>query len=111
MTHLDYSKLSLDKRGKLEKDAQIMVKMLTRQLETEKKLKIPPSLRSLSLGPCDVKNKMSEAIAFDRTETEGLFAKADRLIKPGEQILTEKAHCTALFEKFATAHCQNCFER
>lgn len=101
----------MEKRGKLEKDAQIMIKMLTRQLETEKKMKAPTPSEAQTANASVVKDKCSKALVFDYTENEGRFAKADRPIKAGEQILCEKAHCATLSKKFAKSHCQNCFQR
>lgn len=98
----------MEKRGKLEKDAQIMIKMLTRQIETENKMNLATSLAS---NATEVKDKFSRALAFDCTEKEGRFAKAGRAIGAGELVVREKAHCASLFEKFAKSHCQNCFQR
>lgn len=111
MTNLDRSKLPMEKRGKLEKDAQIMIKMLTRQMETEKKMKLPINLASQTIDAFGIEDKLSRALVFDRNEEAGRFAKANRAIKAGDQILCEKAHCATLFETFAKSHCQHCFQR
>lgn len=101
----------MEKRGKLEKDAQIMIKMLMRQIETEKNMKIPNYSENRIVEASEVNDKFSKALIFDHTEMEGRFAKAGRAIKTGEQIVREKAHCASLFEAFAKSHCQNCFQR
>lgn len=99
----------MEKRGKLEKDAQIMIKMLPQQIEAEKKLKLKQSCKSVSKKP--VMNKLSDAVTFDYNEREGRFAKANRDIRVGEQILCHEAHCATLMETFSKSHCQNCFKR
>lgn len=102
----------MEKRGKLEKDAQIMIKMLTHQIEMERKMKMPTSFAaSPTTYAGEINDKFSSALAFDYTVKEGRFALAGRAIKAGEQIVREKAHCASLFETFAKSHCQNCFQR
>lgn len=105
---MDNSKLPLEKRKKLERDAQIMVKMLPRQVELEKKMN---NLKIKSKSDDEIIAKKSDAVEIDFTETTGRFAKASRAIKCAEEILVEKAHCLVLFEKFAKTHCQNCITR
>lgn len=103
--------LPMEKRGKLERDAQIMIKMLMRQIETEKKMKMSASSKAQATDASEFREKLSKALVFECTAKEGRFAKAGRPIKAGEQIICEKAHCATLFERFAKSHCQNCFQR
>lgn len=109
ITHLDNSKLPMEKRGKLEKDAQIMIKMLPRQIDYEKKRNLNKDNNALSSTLFTT--KLHKAITFDYTETEGRFAKTNRDIKVGEEILVESAFCATLMERFAKSHCQHCFAR
>lgn len=99
----------MEKRGKLEKDAQIMIKMLPRQIDYEKKMNLNMDKKALS--PTLLSTKLHKAIAFDYTETEGRFAITNRDIKVGEEILVESAVCATLMEHFAKSHCQHCFAR
>lgn len=108
---MDLSKLPMEKRGKLEKDAQIMIKMLMRQIETQKKMNIPTTSPAQAADASEVRDKLSKGLVFECTAKEGRFAKAARPIKAGEQIICEKAHCATLFKTFAKSHCQNCFQR
>lgn len=100
----------MEKRGKLEKDAQIMIKMLTRQIETERKMNRSEVSANKAQAPRNLE-KLNRAVFIDYTEHEGRSAKASRAIKSGEEILCEKAHCASLFETYAKSHCQNCFQR
>lgn len=102
----------MEKRGKLERDAQIMIKMLPQQVEHEKKLRA-----SINSGKTPSKNsnpfevKLSKALSFDFTEKEGRFAKVNRKVKVGEEVLVEHPICATLMEQFSKTHCQNCFAR
>lgn len=109
ITHLDNSKLPMEKRGKLEKDAQIMIKMLPRQIDYEQKMNLNKDEKALSSTL--LTTRLHKAIIFDYTETEGRFAKTNRDIKVGEEILVESAVCATLMERFAKSHCQHCFTR
>lgn len=109
ITHLDNSKLPIEKRGKLEKDAQIMIKMLPRQIDYEKKMNLNSEKKASS--SMLLATKLHKAITFDYTETEGRFAKTNRDIKVGEEVLVESAVCATLMEHFAKSHCQHCFAR
>lgn len=108
MTHLDNSNIAFEKRGKLEKDAQIMIKMLQKQEDQIAKFKM-----------LNLKNKKADvavlglngSVEFDYNSNEGRFAKARKDIKIGDEILVENPHCVMLLEKFSKSHCQNCFKR
>lgn len=110
MTSLDDSKLPLDKRGKLETDAQIMIKMLPRQIETDRKLS--KKLKAIKLvDRRQHREQLHKNVMFDYNELEGRYAKASNDIKVGDEVLCEKAHCTALLQPYAMTHCQHCFTR
>lgn len=100
----------MEKRGKLEKDAQIMIKMLPPQVEYEKKMNAG-NLKKKSNCSSVPETKLNDAVKFDYNETEGRFTRTERNIKPGEEILVESAVCATLMEKFAKSHCQHCFAR
>ncbi|GAB0087382.1 SET domain-containing protein [Sergentomyia squamirostris] len=105
ITALDEAKLPEEKRMKMERDAQIMVKMLTKTIEKcgSKKIKEKPKQSDTS--------KPHPSLAFDYTETDGRFAKASGDISVGETILSELPHCSALLERCAKTHCHHCFMR
>lgn len=106
ITALDESKIPMEKRGKIEKDAQIMIKLLPKQVELEMKL--------ASMEPKKAKasdSELNDAVAFDYNEQEGRFAKAQRNMRTGESVLTETPICATLSERFSKSHCQHCFTR
>ncbi|XP_055316538.1 SET and MYND domain-containing protein 4 [Sitodiplosis mosellana] len=108
VTHLDNSKLPMEKRGKLEKDAQIMIKMLPQQVEFEKKMKSASTqMPTSTISP----TKLNKSVIFDQNEQEGRFTKTIRDMKIGEEVLVEQALCATLFERFSKSHCQHCFAR
>lgn len=97
----------MEKRGKLEKDAQIMIKMLPRQIEAEKKLKKAKQDKDKD----KIVHRINKKVIFDYNEREGRYGKAASDIEVGEEILCQKPHCSTLFEMFSKSHCQNCFLR
>lgn len=99
----------MERRGKLEKDAQIMIKMLPQQVEYEKKMNMNSKKNVNSSVPPIT--KLNKSVTFDYNENEGRFTKTTRDIKVGEEILVEQAICATLFEKFSKSHCQFCFAR
>lgn len=108
ITHLDNSKIPMDKRGKMEKDAQIMIKMLPQQVEMEKKMRKSSSNSDAVL---QFGTKLNKSVVFDYNEQEGRFTKTNRKMKVGEEVLVESAVCASLMEKFSKSHCQHCFAR
>lgn len=110
ITHLDSSKLPMEKRGKLEKDAQIMIKMLPQQVEYEKKMN-KCSGEKRTANPLKIPTKLHKSLEFDYNEQEGRFTKTNRNMKVGEEVLVEGAICATLMEKFSKSHCQQCFAR
>lgn len=105
---MDISNLAFEKRGKLEKDAQIMIKMLQKQEDQIAKLKI---LNAKNKKEVISRYGLSNSVMFDFNPNEGRFARAKNDIKIGEEILVENPHCVMLLEKYSKSHCQNCFKR
>lgn len=105
---MDNSNLSFERRGKLEKDAQIMIKMLQKQEDQIAKLKL---LNSKNKKDDFSRTGLSKSVDFDFNTNEGRFAKAKKDIKIGEEILVENPHCVMLLEKYSQTHCQHCFKR
>ena len=115
---LDDSSLPNDKRMKLERDAQIMVKMLTKNMQMEanfkKANKIPANLQEKPSKPKAkevVERFVSDTLTFDYSEEEGRFAKAGSDIKLGEYLVQEKPHVACLLQIYSQTHCQLCFKR
>lgn len=112
---LDEAKLPADKRGKLEKDAQVMIKILQKNAEMAEQI-----ARQKAMNPdpepvvkqAPLKNNLlSKSVRFEYNELEGRFAVADKDIKVAEVILEEKPHVSVVLEAYAKAICQNCFKR
>lgn len=115
VTALDLSDVPLDRRQKLEKDSQIMIKMLPPQIAALQK-NPPPLTAAQQLQKCRPKrdaltSELSACVDFERTEAEGRFAVARADIIIGEKVLVEHPHCAVLLEAFAQTHCQHCFKR
>lgn len=98
----------MEKRGKLEKDAQIMIKMLPPQVDIERKMR---KMNGTNDSQMLMDTKLNKAVEFDYTEHEGRFTKANKKIATGEEILAERAVCAVLMERFSKSHCQHCFAR
>lgn len=116
---LDDSKIPLENRMKLERDAQIMIKMLQKTLEAEEKaaaLMKGKGVKKQEREDEVVKNKqiehfVSDSLTFDFNEMEGRFAKAGQNIKLGTQLVQEKPYASCLLQKYCQTHCQLCFKR
>lgn len=110
---LDDSKIPHERRMKLERDAQIMIKMLTKNLEMEAKMKKsqksggPPSKEK----PKAVDHFVSDTLTFEYTDDDGRFAKAAKEIKLGTYLVQEKPHVACLLQIYSQTHCQFCFKR
>lgn len=109
---LDDSKLPLERRQKLERDAQIMINLLPRNIETEKKLAktrkpAPPAPKK----PAIPDYYIDKALYFDYSADEGRFAKTNADMKANTILLLEKPHVSALLEDYSLSHCSNCFKR
>lgn len=66
---MDNSKLPMEKRGKLEKDAQIMIKMLPQQVELEKRMKGASEQKQHSIISS---TKLNKSVVFDQSEEVGV---------------------------------------
>lgn len=98
----------MEKRGKLEKDAQIMIKMLPPQVEIERKNR---KMNGTSNSQMQMDTKLNKNVGFDYTEHEGRFTKTTGNVAAGEELLAERAICAVLMERFSKSHCQHCFAR
>jgi SET and MYND domain-containing protein 4 len=113
---LDDSNLPHDKKMKLERDAQIMIKMLTKNVQMEEAMKKSGKLPA-NEPPAKKKSKetvehfVSDTLSFDFNEEEGRFAKAATDIKLGTYLVQEKPHVACLLQLYSQTHCQCCFKR
>lgn len=112
---LDDSKLPNDKRMKLERDAQIMIKLMQKNLDMaeqlRKKHKLPPVPKAATKPKEAVEHFVSDSLTFDFSEDEGRFAKAAQDIKLGTYLVQEKPHVACLLQIYSQTHCQSCFKR
>lgn len=112
---LDESNLPVDKRMKLERDSQIMIKIITKNLDMEaqmkKKQKSPSVPAPKKKSEATVEYHLSEAIEFDFNENEGRFAKAAKDINLGTYLVQEKPHVACLLQIYSQTHCQFCCKR
>jgi rubrerythrin len=115
---LDDSKIPVDNRLKLEKDAQIMIKMLQKTVEMEEKaaaaMKGVRKQSERANGPVkskQIEHFVSDTLTFDYNEKEGRFAKAAKDIKLGTYLVQEKPYAACLLETYCQTHCQRCFKR
>ncbi len=105
---MDNSNLEFEKRAKLEKDAQIMIKMMQKQEDQIAKFKLLNAKnKKRDVSKCG----LNDSVEFDYNPNEGRFAKAKKDIKIGDEILVENPHCVMLLEKYSKSHCQHCFKR
>lgn len=117
VTTLDDAKIPLEKMHKMERDAQVMIKMLQRNIELENQMKKQanqPAAEVKEEKPKtkkDFKKFVSENLAFDYTTSEGRFAKAGKEIKIGENLIQEKPHVAVLLKEYSQTNCQHCFKR
>ncbi|XP_058123652.1 SET and MYND domain-containing protein 4 [Anopheles ziemanni] len=114
VTALDESTLPLERRQKLERDAQIMINLLPKNIEMEQKMKKKPS--SKPKAPASQPTKVPEhfvdkALWFDYTQDEGRFARTKSDLKPNTILLLERPHVAALLEDYSLDHCTHCFRR
>lgn len=101
--------MPLERRNKLERDAQIMVKMLPKQIENAKKMEVLKG--GVTKKKASQKNELNKSVGFNYTASEGRFAVAKEDIKIGDKILVEEPHVVMLLEKYAKTNCQHCFKR
>ncbi|XP_058447147.1 SET and MYND domain-containing protein 4 [Malaya genurostris] len=109
---LDDCQLPLERRQKLERDAQIMINLLPRNIEAEKKLtKSKKSAGVTSKKSAIPEHFVDKALYFDYTENEGRFAKTNSDLKPNTILLLEKPYVSVLLEEYSLTHCSRCFKR
>ena len=114
---LDDSKIPLENRMKLERDAQIMIKMLQKTLVMEEKATAAKKDAKKQEREDEVIKKkqvehfVSDSLTFDFNELEGRFAKAGKDIKLGTYLVQEKPYASCLIQKYCQTHCQLCFKR
>jgi SET and MYND domain-containing protein 4 len=112
---LDDSNLPHDRRMKLERDAQIMIKMLTKNMQMEEAVRkkqptVAPAPKSKPKSP-PVEYFFHEALTYDITEAEGRFVTAAQDIKLGAYLVQEKPHVSVLLQSYSQSHCQHCLKR
>lgn len=112
---LDDSKLPDEKLKKLEKDAQIMIKMLTKTVELEakakKSMKQPPKKPEVAKTDFLKDFVDRDLLAFGETDDEGRYAKAGKDIKLGSYLVQERPHVACLLQSYSQFHCHACFKR
>uniref|UniRef100_A0A182T3J0 MYND-type domain-containing protein n=1 Tax=Anopheles maculatus TaxID=74869 RepID=A0A182T3J0_9DIPT len=114
VTALDDSNLPLERRQKLERDAQIMINVLPKNVETEKRNKKKASAKAAQQAGQPVKvpdHFVEQALWFDETPDEGRFARTSADLKPNTILLLERPHVSALLEDYSLDHCAHCFKR
>lgn len=116
---LDDAKIPLDKKLKLERDAQIMIKMLEKGQAMEEQIKQKQKPKNVK-GSTDLKDNsnnknaehfVSDCLGFKYTDDEGRFATAAKDIKLGTYLVQEKPHASCLLQLYSQTHCQYCFKR
>ena len=111
------SKIPLENRMKLERDAQIMIKMLQKTLVMEEKATAAKKdakkheREDEVIKKKQVEHFVSDSLTFDFNELEGRFAKAGKDIKLGTYLVQEKPYASCLIQKYCQTHCQLCFKR
>ncbi|XP_058819604.1 SET and MYND domain-containing protein 4 [Topomyia yanbarensis] len=109
---LDDCQLPLERRQKLERDAQIMIILLPKNIEAEKKLaKSRKPERVAPKKPPVPDHYVDKALYIDCTVDEGRFAKTHSDLKPNTIVLLEKPHVSVLLEEYSLSHCSKCFKR
>jgi tetratricopeptide (TPR) repeat protein len=113
---LDDAKMPTENRLKLERDAQIMIKMLEKNLAIEEKMKKKPNEQGSKAANVaadkDSKERIiSDTLGFDYSAEEGRFAVAIKDIKLGTYLVQEKPHAACLLQHYSQTHCQLCFKR
>ncbi|XP_050077242.1 SET and MYND domain-containing protein 4-like [Anopheles maculipalpis] len=114
VTALDDSNLPLERRQKLECDAQIMINVLPKSVETEAKNRKKASTKAAQLASQSVKvpeHFVEQALWFDETPDEGRFARTSADLKPNTILLLERPHVSALLEDYSLDHCTHCLKR
>uniref|UniRef100_A0AAG5D6P3 MYND-type domain-containing protein n=1 Tax=Anopheles atroparvus TaxID=41427 RepID=A0AAG5D6P3_ANOAO len=115
---LDDSNLPLERRQKLERDAQIMINLLPKNIEMEQKAKKKSSSNKAKAPAASQQatgkvpeHFVDKALWFDYTPGEGRFARTKSDLKPNSILLLERPHVAALLEDYSLDHCTHCFKR
>lgn len=108
---LDDSKLPHDKHFKMERDAQVMIKIIIKNMDMESKMKRKPVVAAEKPKTKEPNHFISDSLAFDYNEEEGRFAKAKKDIILGADLIQEKPHVSCLLKEYSQTHCQHCFKR
>lgn len=102
----------------MERDAQVMIKMLQRNIELDEQMRKKLGKKAESKekeekpkAKKEFQKFVSENLTFDYTTCEGRFAKAGKEIKIGENLVQEKPHVAVLLKEYSQTNCQNCFKR
>lgn len=104
--------MPLPNRQRLEKNAQIMIKMLPPRIAALAKCPAPPVQPTRPKSLRDVRHsELNADVDFAETPSEGRYAVAKADIAIGEKVLVEHPHCAVLLEKYSQSHCQHCFQR
>uniref|UniRef100_A0A182QSN0 MYND-type domain-containing protein n=1 Tax=Anopheles farauti TaxID=69004 RepID=A0A182QSN0_9DIPT len=115
VTALDDANLPLERRQKLERDAQIMINLLPTNIEMEKKSKKKSSSKTVdhAIGQAakTPEHFVEKALWFDETPDEGRFARTSADLKPNTILLLERPHVSTLLEDYSLDHCTHCFKR
>lgn len=109
VTAVDDANLPADRRYKTVQDFIVMIKLLEKDLLTNKKAVKKSDLLSKTVE--EEKEFMSESVKIDSSEAEGRFGVAVRDIKIGEELIVEKPGAAVLLQQYSKTHCQHCFIR
>lgn len=105
---MDDGNITLEKHLKMEKDSQVMIKILQRNIELEETNKKKEKAGS---KPSGFQKVVNEKLAFAYTESEGRFVVAKEDIKLGENLVREEPHASCLLKEYSQTHCQMCCKR
>jgi tetratricopeptide (TPR) repeat protein len=115
---LDDAKIPVENKLKLERDAQIMVKMLEKSLAIEEKTTAKEQVSAAAAAakksqPAKESGErfVSDSLGFDYSAEEGRFATAAKDIKLGAYLVQEKPHASCLLQLYSQTHCQFCLKR
>ncbi|KAG5673986.1 hypothetical protein PVAND_003982 [Polypedilum vanderplanki] len=115
---LDDAIIPVDNKLKLERDAQIMIKMIEKNLAIEEKMSSKIKAKEQTNKNDENLNKdnneerfVSNSLGFDYSEEEGRYAIAAQDIKLGTYLVQEKPHASSLLQNYSQTHCQFCFKR
>ncbi|XP_052868960.1 SET and MYND domain-containing protein 4 [Anopheles cruzii] len=116
VTALDESDLPLERKQKLERDAQIMINLLPKNIEMERKVKKKAASKKGATAtgrsaPSAPERFIDKWLWFDYSADEGRFARTIADLKPNTILLLERPHVSTLLEDYSLDHCSHCFKR